>query len=89
MFELSFYEGCVRAVSSFAPSKGIQESLGFWIPRHEFWIPGTRFRIPIVSGFLEQYSIFQSPGFWIPQAKISWIPESVFPYMGRLVHPGI
>ena len=27
---------------------------------------------------------FQSPGFRIPQAKNSWIPESGFPYMGRL-----
>ena len=27
---------------------------------------------------------FQSPGFRIPQAKISWIPESGFPYMGRM-----
>ena len=26
---------------------------------------------------------YQSPGFRIPQAKISWIPESGFPYMGR------
>ena len=43
-------DACVRAVSSFAPSKGLQDSLGFWIPRHEFWIPGTRFQIPIVSG---------------------------------------
>ena len=40
----------MRAVFSFAPSKGIQDSLGFWIPRHEFWIPGTRLQIPIVSG---------------------------------------
>ena len=27
---------------------------------------------------------FQSPGFWIPRAKNSWIPESGFPYMGRV-----
>ena len=26
---------------------------------------------------------FRSPGFRIPQAKISWIPESGFPYVGR------
>ena len=29
--------------------------------------------------------VFLSPGFRIPQAKISQIPESVFPYIGRLV----
>ena len=30
------------------------------------------------------YSGFQSPGFRIPQAKISRIPESILPYMGRV-----
>ena len=57
------------------------------------------FRVPIVSGipdslnsipyFKPQDSGFHMqkfPGFWIPQAKISRIPESVFPYMGRLIH---
>ena len=34
-------------------------------------------------GLLELHSRFQSPRFWIPRAKISRIPESVFPYMGR------
>ena len=34
-------------------------------------------------GFLELLSGFQSPGSRIPQAKISWIPESGLPYMGR------
>ena len=36
------------------------------------------------SGFLVLDSGFQSPGFRIPGAKNSWIPESGFPYMGRL-----
>ena len=45
------------------------------------------------SGFLELYSGFQSPGYGIPQenfprfqiqkAKLSWIPESGFPYIRR------
>ena len=35
------------------------------------------------SGFLELYFGFQSPGLQIPQAKISRIPESGLPYMGR------
>ena len=37
-----------------APCKGIQDSLGFWIPRHDFQIPVTGFRI-----------IFQ----WIPDSR--------------------
>ena len=36
------------------------------------------------SGFLVLDSGFQSPGFRIPKAKNSWIPESGFPYMGRM-----
>ena len=34
----------------FAPLKGIQDSLGFWIPHCGSWIPGIGFWIPIVSG---------------------------------------
>ena len=68
--------------------KGLKESLAFWIPHRGFRIASLSVN---QSGFLELYSRFQSPGFqiaqanfpgfWIPQAKISWIPESVFPYM--------
>ena len=29
----------------------IQESLGFWIPRCEFWIAGTGFRLSVVLRF--------------------------------------
>ena len=79
---------------SIAPCKGIQDSLGFCIPRRGFRIPGTGFQslsaelgfwIPIVSmipdsGFLELYSGFQSPGFLILRAKISRFPESLFSY---------
>ena len=42
-----------------APCKGIQDSLGFWIPCCGFRIPGTGFRIPAQ---------------WIPDSKKSWIP---------------
>ena len=38
------------------------------------------------SGFLEVYSRFQSPGFQISQAKISWIQESGFSFIGRKTH---
>ena len=73
--------------------KGIQDSHGFWIPRRGFRIPVTGFqifssgtRIPDSncqwdSRFLQLYSGFQTSGFRIPLAKISWIPESGFPYM--------
>ena len=67
----------------------IQDSLGFRIPRYEFRIPGTGFRIlsqwNLDSGFQsfvglripwDVYSIFQSLGFRIPQKNICWIPDS-------------
>ena len=72
----------------FAPCKGIQDTLGFWIPRRGFRIPFTGFQIFLGgtwipdsncywdSGFLHLYSGFQGPGFRIPQAKISKIPNS-------------
>ena len=45
----------IFARANLAPCKGIQDSLGFWIPHHGFGIPGSlsvvlEFRIPIVSG---------------------------------------
>ena len=41
-------------ISSIAPCKGTQDSLGFWIPRREFRIPGTGFQ-----------SLSMELGFWI------------------------
>ena len=66
--------------------KGVQDSHGFWIPRRGFRIPVTGFQIfssgtRIPDSSCQWDSRFQSPGFWIPLAKISWIPESGFPYM--------
>ena len=54
-----------------APSKGVQDSLEFWIPRRQFRIlcQGN-----LDSRFLDLYCGFQSPGFRVPQAKISRIP---------------
>ena len=46
-------------IEFFAPCKGIQDILGFWIPRCGFRIPGTGFRIPAQ---------------WIPDSKKRWIP---------------
>ena len=70
--------------------KGIQDSLGFWIPDSSYWIPDL-FQWNLDSGFqmsvgfqiLQLYSSFQGTGARIPKAKISWIRESVFPYIGR------
>ena len=49
-----------RATSKLAPCKGIQESLGFWIPQCGFRISGTGFRIPAQ---------------WIPDSQKGWIPN--------------
>ena len=79
--------------SSCAQCYGIQDSLGFWIPRREFQIPGTGFQsfsvelgfwIPIL-GFgipksrIQYFTSKTFPGFRIPQAKIYRIAESRFP----------
>ena len=50
---------------------------GFWITMVGFRIPLAGFRIP-------------KRGFRIPQSKITWIPDSGLPYMGRyysLIYP--
>ena len=66
----------------FAPSKGVQDSPGFWTPRCGFWIPGAGFRFfcqwNLDSGFRELYSGFQSPRFQISHEKFQdsriWFP---------------
>ena len=74
--------------------KGIQYSLGFWIPRRGFQIPATGYQSLSVElwtldfkvlGFLIPWAVFRipKPGFLIPHARISDIPESGFPYTGR------
>ena len=82
------FEDYLSCLSVFAPGKGIQDTLGFWIPRRGFRIPITGFQIFFsgtwipdsncqwYSGFLLLYSGFQGPGFRIPQTKISKIPDS-------------
>ena len=45
----------------FAPRKGIQNSLGFWIPCGGFLIPGTGFQ-----------SLSVKLGFWIPRLAFKW-----------------
>jgi len=41
------------------------------------------FHYKLDSGFQGLDSGFACAGFRIPEAKISWIPDSGFPYMGR------
>ena len=67
-----------------APCNGIQDSLGFWIPRGGFWILSTGFhtlsvelgfRIPVVSGIPNSLTCIQDstgkiPRFRIPRGKI-------------------
>ena len=71
-----------------ASCKGIQDSFGFWIPRHGFRIPGTGFqslsvvklgfRMLIFSGIPDSLR-------FIPDStrKVSRSPESGLPYTGR------
>ena len=72
----------------FAPSKGVQDSLGFWTPRRGFWIPGAGFR-----SFVSETWIPDSVN-CIPNSKAHdsrfhmknfRIPESGFPCMRRLI----
>ena len=72
-------------------------SLGFWIPRRGFQIPAIAFEIFSSGTWIpDSYSFIpdsktQDSGFHeqkfprlrILEAKISRIPESGFPYMGR------
>ena len=83
-----------------APRKGIQDSLGFWIPGTEFrflcqWDLDSGFQS--LEGFRITWAVFQIPEsriripqpkfliFRIPQAKISRIPEFEFPYTRRFL----
>ena len=71
----------------FPPCKGIQDSLGFWIPRHGLRIPGTRF-IPCqwdlvfefqsIIGFRITWAVFRIPEPRIPDStsKFSRIQDS-------------
>ena len=60
----------------FTACKGIQDSLGFWIPHSVIWLPGTRF---------QSLSVELGPGFRIRQLKIFRIQDSLTknsPYSG-------
>ena len=60
------------------PYKGIQDSLGFWIPRPGFRIPDSRYRILEFTSkhFLDSGIRTPGTGFLNSQANIFWIPES-------------
>ena len=66
-----------------APCKRIQDSLGFWIPRCVFRIPGTGFqsldsRFQQLVGFRIAKALFRIPKPRIPDStsKISRVPDS-------------
>ena len=70
-----------------APRKGIQDSLGFWIPHCGFRIPGTGFWylsvelgfwIPVVSGIQIPWAVFQIPKPGIPDSMSKIFPDSRF-----------
>ena len=71
----------------FPPCKGIQDSLGFWIPRHGLRIPGTGF-IPCqwdlvfefqsIMGFRITWAVFRIPESRIPDSTSKIFPDSGF-----------
>ena len=76
----------------FASCKGIQDSLGFWIPHRGFRIPGTGFQylsveleiwIPILGRIPDSLSCILNSKAQDSTAKIARIPECGFLYMGR------
>ena len=83
------------------PCKGIQDSIGFWIPHNGFRIPDIGFQslsvelglwIPIICGIPDSlscilYSGFQSLGFQISQPKYSLIPDSTNKNFPRFRNP--
>ena len=80
----------IQSIIIIAPCKEIQDSLGLWIPRNGFRIPATGLRILLsvelgiwilsLTGFRIPRVVFRIPDF---KARIFWIAESGFPYMGR------
>ena len=79
--ELKLRDSLNNTSPVFAPCKGIQNSLGFWIPHHWFRIPFTWFRILCQ---LNLDSGFQSlVGFRIPWVVFQ-IPTPRIPDSGNL-----
>ena len=90
--ELWFWIGIVSGIPDSLSCIPDSTSNFSQIPDSGYWIPVLVSGTLILDcnrywdfGFLELYSGFQSPWFRIPRAKISWIPESGFPYMSRTV----
>ena len=84
---------------TFVQCKGIQDTLGFWIPRRRFWIPGTGFRsssvelgfrILIVCGIPDSLSCIadskaQDSGFHKEEFPSFRIPQAI---ISRIPEPG-
>ena len=66
----------------FAPCKGIQDKIGFWLPSYGFRIPGTGYQI-LVSGFRRLVG-FRIPKvlFWISKPRILDSTSNFFPDSG-------
>ena len=73
-----------------APCKGIQHSLGFYIPRLGFPIPGTGFKtlsgelgfwIPVLVGFQIRWALFR-----IPQAKCQFQDSKILIFLHATRH---
>ena len=68
------------------PFKGIQDSLGFWIPLLEFWIPGTEFRtLSVELGFRIPWAVSRIPKSMILDPTNNYFPDSgiEIPLYGR------
>ena len=61
-----------------APRKGIQDSLGLWIPHRGFRIPSTGLRTPIVSGIPDSMSCIPNS-----KAQASGFHKQKFPLLTR------
>ena len=73
--KISDLSHCLNWLYLSASCKVIQDSLGFWIPRHGFRIPATGFRVLCQWNLDSRYQSlvgFQIPGavFWIPKPRI-------------------
>ena len=58
------FQAASQFVTTYSPCKGIQDGLGFWIPRRGFWI--SRWQISVFVG-----------GTWIQIAIVGGIPNSL------------
>ena len=68
----------IHACLQSAPRKGIQDSLGLWIPHRGFRIPSTGLQTPIVSGIPDSMSCIPNS-----KAQASGFHKQKFPLLTR------